>query len=163
MTSSPAGGSCEVPQTQCEITGLSNGTTYTSTVAARNSNGFGVESAPSNEVNPLASVDPEPEPDPEPQVGVIELPARVKGARGSKARIILDVQSRAPFRELRMLARVKKKNVDLEARFKRTKRGDIRTIFTLDIRPGRHTLRLVQIVDGKRFVLDKARLVVTRR
>lgn len=54
-TSSPGGitGSCSAPCTSITVSGLTNGTAYTFTVAAANLRGFGPSSAPSNSVTPL--------------------------------------------------------------------------------------------------------------
>ncbi len=53
-TATPGGAFCETtaPTTTCEITGLTNGTSYTVKVAARNALGSGLESAASNSATP---------------------------------------------------------------------------------------------------------------
>ena len=60
VTSAPGGGTClaSAPALTCEVTGLTNGTTYTFTVRARNETGWSEASAPSNAVTPTAPVDP---------------------------------------------------------------------------------------------------------
>lgn len=57
-TSSPGGKTCTVavPTTTCTVTGLTNGTEYTFTVAAANEFGTGVASSPSSAVTPSAPV-----------------------------------------------------------------------------------------------------------
>lgn len=53
--SQPGGFTCSrIGETSCEIRGLTNGTTYTFTVKARNGLGDGLPSAPSNAVTPQA-------------------------------------------------------------------------------------------------------------
>jgi len=59
-TSSPGGRSCLVSVTSCEITGLTNGTSYTFTVRALSGAGWSVASAPSNAVIPSAEPPPPP-------------------------------------------------------------------------------------------------------
>jgi len=58
VTSSPAGGSCLLSVTSCEVDGLSNGTAYTFTVRALNGAGWSPWSAASTEVTPAAPVTP---------------------------------------------------------------------------------------------------------
>lgn len=58
VTSSPAGDSCLVSVTVCEVSGLSNGTAYTFTVRALNGAGWSPWSAASAEVTPAAPVTP---------------------------------------------------------------------------------------------------------
>lgn len=53
-TSAPGGHTCTTSATTCEVKGLSNGTSYTFTVVARNSAGAGAASSPSNAVTPNA-------------------------------------------------------------------------------------------------------------
>jgi predicted outer membrane repeat protein len=59
-TAAPGGASCLVlaPATTCRVEKLTNGTTYTFTVAALNGAGWGAESAPSNAVTPEAPTPP---------------------------------------------------------------------------------------------------------
>lgn len=52
VTSSPSGGTCVAATMSCEITGLSNGTSYTFTVRALNGAGWGDWSVPSQAVTP---------------------------------------------------------------------------------------------------------------
>ena len=58
VTSSPSGGTCLAAVTTCEISGLTNGTSYRFTVRALSGAGWSVASAPSNAVTP--SADPTP-------------------------------------------------------------------------------------------------------
>ena len=58
VTSSPSGGTCLVAVTRCEITDLTNGTSYTFTVRALSGAGWSVASAPSNAVTPSAEPPP---------------------------------------------------------------------------------------------------------
>lgn len=60
VTSTPGGKTCLVtaPTVTCEVTGLTNATSYTFTAAALNGSGWSVESAPSNAVTPRAPVVP---------------------------------------------------------------------------------------------------------
>ena len=64
-TSSPGGQTCLVTVTSCDVTGLSNGVTYTFTVEALNGAGWGPAGGPSNAVTP-GGVTPAPEPQPLP-------------------------------------------------------------------------------------------------
>jgi hypothetical protein len=59
VTASPGGATAAVatPSTSAVVTGLSNGTSYTFTVAARNAGGLGASSAPSNAVTPMTVPD----------------------------------------------------------------------------------------------------------
>ena len=59
VTSAPGGGTClaSAPALTCEVTGLSNGTSYTFTVRALNAAGWSEASAPSNAVTPTTPVD----------------------------------------------------------------------------------------------------------
>ena len=59
-SSSPRGRTClvAVPTVSCEISGLSNGTSYTFTVQALTGAGWSASSAPSNAVTPAARVAP---------------------------------------------------------------------------------------------------------
>lgn len=173
VTSSPVGGSCQVTVTTCVVLGLTNDETYTFTVSAENSNGFSVESVPSNAVVPQADVTPEPEPEPqpepapeptpEPSVGVIQIPGKIKTPRGARVRIVLQVEIQAPLRDLRLIATGKGKKKVIPTKFKRTKSGDIRAVFKAAFKPGKYRFQLVQIVDGKRVELDRTRLVVRRK
>jgi hypothetical protein len=52
VTASPGGQTTVCQNTTCEISGLSNGTAYRFTVAARNEVGFSAESAPSSDITP---------------------------------------------------------------------------------------------------------------
>ena len=56
VTSAPGYRSCRVtaPTTSCTVTGLINGVSYTFTVEARNGDGWGQDSSPSNAVTPKA-------------------------------------------------------------------------------------------------------------
>jgi hypothetical protein len=58
--SSPSGRTCLVaaPALTCEVTGLTNGTTYTFTVQALTGAGWGATSTPSNAVTPQRSLQP---------------------------------------------------------------------------------------------------------
>jgi hypothetical protein len=57
VMSAPSGGSCLVkaPAATCDVTGLTNGTTYTFTARALNGAGWGASSGASNAVTPTAS------------------------------------------------------------------------------------------------------------
>ena len=57
-TSSPGGVTCLVSVTECVVTGLKNGTTYTFTVQALTGAGWSVPSARSNPVTPSATPEP---------------------------------------------------------------------------------------------------------
>ena len=52
VSSSPAGAACTTTAPYCLLTGLTNGTSYTFTVQARNDNGYGPASVPSAPVAP---------------------------------------------------------------------------------------------------------------
>lgn len=58
VTSSPGGITATGASSPITITGLTNGTAYTFTVAAQNAIGYGAESSPSNSVTPVALVTP---------------------------------------------------------------------------------------------------------
>ena len=58
VTASPSGKTCLTSALTCQITGLTNGTTYTFTVKALNGAGWSAESAPSNAVTPKADTKP---------------------------------------------------------------------------------------------------------
>lgn len=76
VTPTPAATAATGTASPIAVAGLSNGTGYTFTVAARNSAGWSVESAPSNSVTPTAP--PPPLPDP---------PAMLAAAAGGTDRI----------------------------------------------------------------------------
>jgi hypothetical protein len=54
VTAAPGGATCITSQTNCVVPGLSNGTAYTFTVAARNDLGYSAASAATTAVTPLA-------------------------------------------------------------------------------------------------------------
>lgn len=56
VTSTPGGLTCTTTTTTCEVTGLSNGRSYTFTVSATNSSGVGPSSARSGAVTPMGLV-----------------------------------------------------------------------------------------------------------
>ncbi|MFM8531330.1 MAG: fibronectin type III domain-containing protein, partial [Ilumatobacteraceae bacterium] len=55
VTANPGGATCTTEQRECIVVGLTNDTTYTFTVVARNAAGEGVASAPSAAVTPTAA------------------------------------------------------------------------------------------------------------
>ena len=58
VTASPGGKTCLTPTLTCQVTGLTNGMTYTFIVKALNGAGWSAESAPSNAVTPKATAKP---------------------------------------------------------------------------------------------------------
>jgi len=167
-SSIPEGAQCEVVHTTCLLKGLTNGVSYTFVVSAANSAGFGPASAPSNAIIPRAVESPAPEPSPAPDPkpvptpGVIDFPGNVRTQTGDRVRVALVVSQGAPLRDLRLITRVGKKNLTINARFVRTRPSGLRAVFSANVKPGRYVLRLVQIVDGKRIALSRTRLIVTR-
>ena len=65
VTASPGGQSCLTVSTSCTISGLTNGTTYTFSVAALNGAGWGTAGT-SDPVTPSANPEPTPAPGPQP-------------------------------------------------------------------------------------------------
>ena len=59
-TANPSGKTCTTSTTSCEVSGLTNGTSYTFTATARNAKGVSAPSAPSAPFTPAAAVTPPP-------------------------------------------------------------------------------------------------------
>ena len=75
VVAEPGGATCEATGTSCTVTGLTNGTTYTFTVAAHNLAGWS-PGATSNAVTPVAAVSPK---------AAVVAPGKV---RGLKAKVL---------------------------------------------------------------------------
>lgn len=171
VTSSPGGKVCLAAASPCVVKGLTGGTAYTFTVSALNGAGYGPESAPSGAVtptpgptpSPTPTPTPTPSPTPSPTPADVQLPQRVLAVRGEVTRIVMTAEGRVPLRALGLSVRVNGRAQDLEAQFTRRGSGDIRAQFEVRQRPGSYGLVLMQDLSGKRVVLDRSTLVVTRR
>lgn len=166
VTSTPVSAGCVASTTSCKATGLTNGTTYTFTVAALNGAGYSKESSPSNAVIPRATPGPTPTPTPSPSPSPsptveIDAPARVVAAPGDDVRIVLEPSSRIKSSLLRALIVVQGKNRPLDAAFRNAGKNIILT-FEVNRKPGTYKILIGQRIQGDFAVLGQTKLVVRK-